>query len=339
MKKDALVLVTGGTGFLGASLLHLLAKQNVRIRAIRRKNSPMDLVAQLQNIEWVEADVTDIVALEEAFQDVTHVYHCAAMVSFHPRDVRQMMNINVQGTANMVNLALDFEVQKFVHVSSIAALGRSKERYELDEQTKWVNSSANTNYAISKYQSEQEVWRAHYEGLPVAIVNPAVILGAGFWDDGSARFFRQIDDGLKFWTVGYTGFVDVRDVALFMTMLMESDINGERYVLAAENMPYRVLFEKIALSLGKKPPSIKVSPFLAEVAWRVEWIKEKLLGATPLVTRESARASVSKYHYLNQKSLQVPKFNYRSIDQTIQETGILFKEAKANHYQPNLLKF
>jgi dihydroflavonol-4-reductase len=337
MNNDALVLVTGGTGFLGATLLHLLAKQNIRIRAIRRKSSPMDLVAHLQNIEWVEADITDIVALEEAFQGVTHVYHCAAMVSFHPRDIRQMMNINVQGTANVVNLALDFNIQKFVHVSSIAALGRSKERYELDEQTKWVNSSANTNYAISKYQSEQEVWRAHHEGLPIAIVNPAVILGAGFWDEGSAKFFRQLDDGLKFWTVGTSGFVDVRDVARFMFLLMESKINGERYVLAAENMPYRALFEKIALALGKKPPSIKVTPFLAEVAWRVEWLKEKLLGATPVVTKESARASVSKYKYLNQKSLGVSNFVYHPVDQTIQETASLFKQAKANNYQPKLL--
>jgi dihydroflavonol-4-reductase len=245
----------------------------------------------------------------------------------------------VQGTANMVNLALDFNIQKFVHVSSIAALGRSKERYELDEQTKWVNSSANSHYAISKYQSEQEVWRAHHEGLPVAIVNPAVILGAGFWDDGSARFFKQIDDGLKFWTVGSSGFVDVRDVAYFMTLLMESDINGERYVLAAENMPYRTLFEKIALSLGKKPPGIKVTPLLAEVAWRVEWLKEKLLGTTPMVTKESARASVSKYRYLNPKSLSIPNFAYRPIDQTIQETGTLFQQAKAHHYKPELLKF
>lgn len=324
-----MILVTGGTGFLGSYLIRLLVQKGYKVRALRRTSSPMDLVQDAaEKVEWVEADVTDIVSLEDAFGGVTHIMHCAAISSFHPRDAERLQNINVDGTSNVANLALDFGVQKLIHVSSIAALGRAKERPQLDEASKWVQSKGNSRYAVSKYLSEQEVWRAHAEGLPVAIVNPSVILGGGFWDAGSPRFFNQIDNGLKFWPSGRGGFVDVRDVAQFMVHLLESDISGERYILNAQNASFRELFGLIANALGTKPPPIKVTPLLAEVAWRVEWLKEKLLGAEPVVTKESARSSVSSFYYDNKKSLTVPGFQYRLLEQTIGETAALYLEAK-----------
>lgn len=339
-KNTSLVLVTGGTGFLGSYLIRLLVKNGYKVRALRRRESHMDLVQEAADrVEWVDAGVTDIVALEDAFRGVTHVMHCAAISSFHPRDAQRLKNINVDGTSNMVNLALDFGIQKFIHVSSIAALGRSKERPRLDEASKWVQSKGNTRYAISKYLSEQEVWRAHAEGLAVAIVNPSVILGSGFWNAGSPRFFSQIDEGLKFWPVGRGGFVDVRDVAQFMLHLLESDITGERYILNAENASFKELFELIANALGKKMPPIKVTPLLAEVAWRTEWLKEKLLGVEPVVTKESARNSVSSFYYENAKSLSVFNFNYRPLEETVRETAAQFLEAKKEGRQAKVLPF
>ncbi|HRI58261.1 MAG TPA: NAD-dependent epimerase/dehydratase family protein [Saprospiraceae bacterium] len=340
MIKNSLILVTGGTGFLGSYLIRLLVQKGYKLRALRRAASAMDLVQEVAGqVEWVEADVTDIVALEDAFQGVTHVMHCAAISSFHPRDAERLKNINVDGTTNIVNLALDFGIQKLIHVSSIAAFGRSKDRPRLDETAKWVQSSDNSRYAVSKYLSEQEVWRAHIEGLPVAIVNPAVILGSGFWDAGSPRFFSQIDQGLKFWPVGRSGFVDVRDVAQFMLLLLESDIVGERYILNAQNTSFKELFELIANALGTKPPPIKVTPLLAEVAWRVEWLKEKILGTEPVVTKESARSSVSSFYYDNKKSLTVPGFQYRPLEQTIKETAAQFLEAKKEAMRAKVLPF
>ncbi|GAB4488039.1 MAG: SDR family oxidoreductase [Saprospiraceae bacterium] len=341
MKKDSLILVTGGTGFLGSYLVRLLVKNGYKVRAIRRASSPMDLVQELENqvewVEWVEADVTDIVALEEAFEGVTHVMHCAAISSFHPKDAQRLKSINVEGTTNVVNLALEFGIQKLIHVSSIAAFGRVKNRPRLNENSKWVQSKGNSRYAVSKYLSEQEVWRAHAEGLPVAIVNPAVILGSGFWNAGSPRFFSQIDQGLKFWPVGRGGFVDVRDVAQFMLHLLESDITGERYILNAQNASFKELFELIANALGTKPPPIKVTPLLAEVAWRVEWLKEKILGAEPVVTKESARSSVSSFYYENAKSLSVFNFQYRPLEQTVRETAAQFLEAKKEGMKAKVL--
>ena len=249
------------------------------------------------------------------------------------------MQVNVDGTANVVNLAVDFGVKKFIHVSSIAALGRTKERPELDEQSKWVASKNNTQYAISKYMSEQEVWRGHFEGLPTAIVNPAIVLGSGFWNAGSARFFQQVDAGLPFWPIGCSGFVDVRDVAQFMLRLLEGDVAGERFILNAQNMAFRDFFHLVAHDLGKKPPSIKVAPWLGEVAWRVEWLKEKLLGVAPIVTKESARSSVSQFRYANQKSLTMPGFAYRPVAETVQETAAQFVAAKAAGAKSGVLPF
>ncbi len=334
------ILVTGATGFVGSYLVRLLVQKGYAVRAIRRAGSPMDLVREVAGqVEWVEADVTDVVALEAAFAGITQVFHCAAMVSFHPKDVRRMRQINVEGTANMVNLALDFGVQHFVHVSSIAAFGRSKERPLLDENSKWIQSRGNSQYAISKYLSEQEVWRAHAEGLPVAIVNPSVIFGSGFWNVSTGRVFTQVYQGLKFWSVGHTGIVDVRDVAQFMLLAMEKKINGERFILNAQNIGFRELFFKVADALGAKRPFIKVTPLLAEIGWRVEWLKEKLLGTEPIVTRESARASISSFQYANAKSLTVAGFSYRPIDQIIRETSEQFLDAAKDGFSPRVLAF
>jgi dihydroflavonol-4-reductase len=209
----------------------------------------------------------------------------------------------------------------------------------LTEKSSWVQSGGNSNYAVSKYLSEQEVWRGHAEGLSVAIANPAVVIGSGFWNQGTARFFSQIDRGLPFWPVGRSGFVDVRDVAQFLALLLENDINGERYILNAQNTPYRDFFGMIAAALGARPPFIKVGPSLAEIAWRVEWLKEKLLGLEPVVTKESARSSVSTYEYDNTKSLDVPGFAYRPLEQTIRETAAQYLESKQSGSKSMFLPF
>ncbi|MEQ1744636.1 MAG: SDR family NAD(P)-dependent oxidoreductase [Saprospiraceae bacterium] len=338
MTSESKILLTGATGFIGAYVLRLLLKKGYRVRALRRADSRTDLVRGVaQEVEWAEGDVTDLGALEDAFEGITHVCHCAAMVSFHPKDVHRMMQVNVEGTANMVNLALDFGVQKFVHVSSIAALGRAKNRPNLDEKCQWVQGRDNSQYAISKYLSEQEVWRGHAEGLPVAIANPSVVLGSGYWEVGTGKMFKQVHDGLKFWSVGSTGLVDVRDVAQFLMQLLESDITGERYILNGRNTPFRDLFFLIADELGTRRPSVKVTPLLAEIAWRVEWLKEKLLGTEPIVTKESARASVSSYYYDNAKSLTVPNFSYRPLEQTVRQTAQQFIEASKDGFGPRML--
>jgi dihydroflavonol-4-reductase len=333
-----LVLLSGATGFLGACLLRLLLQKGYRVRAMRRPDSRLDLVSDIADqVDWVEADVLDILSLEAAFEGVTHVCHCAGITSFLRRDERRMTQVNVAGTANMVNFALAFGVRQFVHVSSIAALGRTPERPHIDERSSWVNSPDNSRYAISKYLGEQEVWRGAAEGLRVAVVNPAIILGGGFWSEGGGKFFRQVYEGLAFRPLGRSGFVDVRDVALFIQLLLERDIAGERYILNAQNIPMGDLFDQIAENLHKKAPFIPVTPLLAAVAWRVAWLKSVLLRTPPEITRESARASLQQYTYSGEKALGVAGFQYRPLEATIRETADLSRVAAAADWAPAIL--
>lgn len=323
------ILVTGGTGFLGSYLLRYLVKQGADVRATRRATSSMKLVETIKNkIEWVEADVLDVVSLEEAMEGIDCIYHCAAVVSFDPKEAKMINQINVVGTENVVNMALQTGVRRLLHVSSIAAIGRSKETPQVNEKVMFVRNPMNTKYAISKFQGEQEAWRGAAEGLEVVVVNPSVIIGSGFWHSGTNGFFHQIQNKLKFYPLGTTGFVDVRDVAKAMIVLMNSEITDERYILNSENIAYAKFLNWIAEDLGKPAPSIKVTKFIQELAWRLAWIKSKLTGKKPFLTKESARSSATTFHYENDKFLKnFPSFQFRPMRETTRETALQFKKS------------
>jgi dihydroflavonol-4-reductase len=334
------IFVTGGTGFIGTYLLRaLLNKGYTQIRALRRSNSPMDLVADFQDrIEWVEGDLLDTHRIDQYLREQTWVFHAAAMVSFDPRDRRQMRAINVDGTANLVNLSLLNDISKFLHVSSIAAIGRPEEVRPINEAEKWERNKKNSQYAISKYQAEMEVWRGMAEGLKVAIVNPSVVIGSGYWDRGTARFFRMLSQGYPFYPLGATGFVDVRDVADFSIALMESPIQDQRFILNQANWSYQQFFQTISEALEVKPPRYIARPWMGELLWRLEWIRARLFGATPLLTRESARSAQASWEFINDRSRQALNFTYRPLERTIRETAALWREAEAQGEKPMLLE-
>ena len=340
-RLDKQILVTGGTGFLGSYLLRYLFRNGyTRIRALKRPNSPLDLVAPIQGkVEWVDCDLMEAASLEDAMAGVDQLYHCAAMISFYPSDRWNMLRTNVEGTANVVNSALSQGVGRMVHVSSVAALGRVKNKKIVTEAAKWERSKLNSSYSLSKYLSENEVWRGMAEGLPAAIVNPSIILGSGFWQGGGPQsFFRLAGKGFPFYPVGTNGFVDVRDVARFMILLMESSITGERYILNSDNWSYQNLLTSIARVQQQRPPRIKVTPLVQQVAWRLEWIRQKLTGARPVVTRETARTAANTFHYVNKKSIEAFNFEYIPLVETIRQTSLQYLEAKENNLVPKLLE-
>lgn len=322
--KDISILVTGGTGHLGSYVLRLLVNQGFsNISATCRTNSPFDLVAEVKDkIKWLKGDLTDGYFVQDIMVGVQQIYHCAAVVSYDARERDEMMRINVESTTNLVNEALHNSIEKFVHVSSIAALGRRKNMPVMNENMKWERNPINSNYAISKYLSEMEVWRAAAEGLTVAVVNPSIIVGGGFWNKGTARFFKNIAGGFKFYPVGGSGFVDVRDVANFMVKLMDSDLHGERYVLNAENLSYEAFFRLVSTSIEAKMPTIRVNAFIREVAWRVEWLRARLFNTTSTITKETAENSARTWRFDNAKSLEAfEDFEYRTIAESVLDTG------------------
>ncbi len=325
-----MILVTGGTGLVGSHLIYQLLLKNDTVKAIRQKSSDLKAVKKVfayytsnfeelfKKIIWVEAELNDIPALEISIKDVSFVYHCAAFVSFDPRDYIKMRKINIDGTTNIVNLCISHTIKKLCFVSSIATIEKNENSELIDESGSWNNSSDKSGYAITKYGAEKEVWRASQEGVDVVIVNPGVILGSGFWNKGTGDLFTKIHNGFKYYTEGITGFVDVKDVVEIMLKLMQSNIKNERFILVAENLSFKDLFFQIADSFNTKRPNIKVSPSLSEFLWRLENIKSKFTFKPPLMTKFSARASQSKKYFSSQKIKEVLNFEFVDLKKTVQ---------------------
>lgn len=323
------VLVTGGTGLVGAYLLRYLLQKGHTIRALHRSTSNMTLVADIQDqIEWLEGDVLDLPFLETAMRDVQQVYHSAAMISFNPKRVADMFATNIQGTANVVNAALHVGIEKLLHVSSIAALGRREYQPHIDECLQWENSEENSNYAISKFKAENEVWRAYQEGLAAAIINPSTIIGGGIWSSSSCQLIQRAANGLRYYPSGSSGFVDVRDVAQAAIAVMESDQVGERYIVSAENRSYKNLFATLSNALGIPPPQRAMPNWLLSFAAGAERIRCALTHKEPLITREVIRNVQSTYYYHNDKIVNDLSFQFRSLDQSLQDTAKVYLKSQ-----------
>ncbi|CAM1359378.1 Nucleoside-diphosphate-sugar epimerase [Tenacibaculum sediminilitoris] len=324
-----MILVTGGTGLVGSHLLYYLSLKNEKIRAVFRTEEKREHVKKIfsfytnnvqqyfSKIEWVQADITDVPSLEPVFNNITRVYHCAALVSFNPKDYRKMRQVNIDGTANLVNLALDKNIKKFCFVSSIATVGDTINDKPINEENEWLDSNDNHGYAITKYGAEMEVWRGSQEGLNVVIVNPGIILGGGFWHEGSGKMFTQIDNNLKFYTEGVTGFVGVDDVVKAMINLMDSNIKNERFILVSENKSFKDVLFTIADSLHKKRPSKKVGKLITSIFWRIDWFLTVLTGKEPLLTKSSAKSAHNKSFYSSKKITKQLNFKFEPIDTVI----------------------
>lgn len=327
-----MVLITGATGFLGAHLTCLLLKKGEPVRALRRSSSSLTLFNLIyeyhfgnqrpedNNLQWVEGDILDIPSLEEAFKGVKNVYHCAAQVSFNKKDRKSLMKVNVEGTANVVNMSLSHNIDKLCYASSTAAIGRSIDNTHITEETDWVDSKLNTRYAISKYLAEMEVWRGSEEGLNTVIINPSVIIGVSDGKNGAAKFFSKVKNGMKLYTNGINGFVDVEDVANCMINLMKSGISSEKFLCVGDNWSFKDLFSSIASNFSLKSPNFHVKRWMGEIGWRLAGILSFITGKEPFVTRESARSSQNTFYYSSDKIKTALDFEFTPLEATIKKT-------------------
>ena len=322
-----MVLVTGGTGFLGSYIIKQLVEKGYAVRAIRRNNKPGNYQVPFwipkeifTNVQWVEGDILDVVALQDAMEGMDVVIHSAAIVSFAKKDRKDMYQVNVDGTANVVNMALEKNINRLVHISSVAALGRTASGGHVNEEKKWEESNVNTHYAKSKYKAELEVWRAVSEGLDAVILNPSTILGYGDWHSSSCAIFKNIYNGFKWYTPGVNGFVDVEDAAKAAILLMESNISEQRFIVNGDNWSFKKLQDTIADGFGKNHPSKLATPFLMNMAWRIEKLKSLFTGKKPLLTKESARVAQSQTYFENDKILNaLPGFSFTPLEETIKK--------------------
>lgn len=330
-----MILVTGATGLVGSHLILRLLENHPTVRAIYKTESSTNKTKSLfevygkthcfERIHWIHADITDVIALEAAFDGIEQVYHCAAMISFDPADEAALRKINIEGTANIVNFCIDYQVKKLCFVSSIAALGDPKEyEKEIDEQTEWNPELSHSDYAISKYGAEMEVWRGRQEGLNVVIVNPGIIIGPGFWDSGSGALFKKVKNGLSFYTRGTSGFISVHDVVKCMTHCMDSDLNEDRFCLIAENLSYESALKTIAKGLGVHPPRFYANPSLTALLWRIDWLFSMLFGRKRQLSRLLSKSLHQQDRYSNEKIKSFYKEPFQSIEQCLSENAAVY---------------
>ena len=316
-----MIFITGASGLLGASLIETLVNSHdgatdLQIRALYRKQIPSIQFAE--KIEWIEGDILDVVVLEEALKGVTEVYHCAAIVSFDPKQKQRMHATNIDGTANIVNACIDANIKKLLFVSSVAALGRIREDGPINETMNWSEETSNSEYGKTKYLAEMEVWRGIGEGLDAVIVNPVIILGSGDWNGGSSGIFKSAYNRFPWYTNGASGFVDVKDVTTAMTALMKSDISAQRFIISGHNTPYRTIFNLIADAFKVPRPHKRVTPLLASIVWRLEAVKAFFTGSSPLLTKETTLTAQAVVNFDNTKLLKaLPHFSYTPLENTI----------------------
>jgi len=333
-----MILVTGGTGLVGAHLLYKLSSNNERVRAIYRNEKKLsntknvfscytkDYEAVFDSIEWIKADILDIPALSKVFKGITKVYHCAAFVSFEPDKYQLLRKTNIEGTANIVNLSIANSIEKLCYVSSIATLGTTLDNTLINEETIWDPEADNNVYAITKYGAEIEVWRGTQEGLNAVIVNPGVILGAGIWRYGSGSLFKKAKNGLKFYTKGTVGLISVEDVVNIMMALMTSKIINERFVLVAENWTYKKFLQALAKSVNKKVPKKIASQSILNLVWKLDWLNHKITGNRRRLTKHIANSLSTETYYSSDKIKKALDYEFKAVDKTIISVGQAYQK-------------
>jgi nucleoside-diphosphate-sugar epimerase len=321
-----MVLVTGASGFLGQHLVRSLSAQGAQVRALYNNHAPTADLATLPGIQWMHCDLLDIYDVDEAMQGINDIYHCAAIVSFDPRKREEMLHANVESTANIVNQAILQDIRKLVHVSSVAALGRTGDgRKLINEEEERADSKYNSAYGISKYLAEMEVWRGMGEGLNAVIVNPGVILGPGDINNLSSGLMKIVYREFPFYSKGVTSWVDVADVVQAMTLLMASEIEAERFIVSAGNFGFLEIFTMMANAMGKKPPRWYAPPMLTRIVAAIIVLKSKIVGAPSLITTETANNAALVSLYDNSKLLQsLPGFAYSPVSNTIEDMARSF---------------
>ncbi|MES2701942.1 MAG: NAD-dependent epimerase/dehydratase family protein [Bacteroidota bacterium] len=324
-----MILVTGGSGFLGGHLVRHLSAQGLRVRALYYANPPAKDLAALPNVTWMQCDLLDVFAVETAMEGITDVYHCAGMVSFEPAKREEMLHFNPESTANIVNEALVRSIRKMVYVSSVAAIGRTGDpAVEITEEAEWGESRYNSAYGLSKYLAETEVWRGIGEGLDAAIVNPGIILGPCDSSGTPAGLMRLAYREFPFYTQGVTSWVDVADVVAAMVLLMGSAVSEERFILSAGNSSFKEVLSQMATALGKKPPRYKASSFMTGIVWRLSTLQGRLTGSNALITKETASNANSFSYYNNSKfTAAFPSFTYQPMAETIMRMARSFSNS------------
>ena len=335
-----MILVTGGTGLVGSHLIYQLTLENNVIRATHRADSDIERVKLLfkfyskdfnqlfKKIEWIEADLNNLSQLQDAFKDISFVYHCAAYISFDPSRYETLRRVNIRGTANIVNLCINNKIKKLCHVSSVATLGYNIK--EIDENNYWDGNKHKSAYAISKYGAEMEVWRGVQEGVKSVIINPGIIIGPGFSKSAFGTIIKMVTNKKRFHTCGKTGYVDVRDIANIMIRLMNSKIENERYILVNKNLSYKKVIDMVSSNLGLKKKSTFVSKSKLKIALVFDLVSSKFLNEERKLSRALCKTLTREFNYSSKKIKKSLNFEFTSILETFEKSCQFYSQEKSS---------
>jgi len=337
MKK---VFLTGATGFIGSYIARQLCQAQYEVYSVKRDSSRLDLLGKFKNqIHWLDFDLFDLADLSDHLAEVDGVIHCAGMHSIEKSNSKEMFELNVQLTRSLINLSLSNGIKKFIHISSIDAIGKTKQISHIDENTKWVESELNSEYAYSKMLGEQEVWRGYVEGLSTIILNPGVVLGAGFWDKGSSGIIKKIERNGHSYPKGTNGFVDVRDVAQLAVKALESEISGERFIVVSENLKYKNLFEKIRKGLSMPAPIRPIEGIFLKLALVFDKLRSLVTREPINISKKSLALLSHDFHYNNQKSKISFDHKYIPIDRALELLIKYYIESKVKSHTFGIYPF
>ncbi len=324
-----MILVTGGTGLIGSHLLYELCIKHEKIIALGRVKSNKNHLLKLfgyysaepqklfKKILWRDADLLNYKTLVKALQGVSQIYHCAGKISFNDNQKENIFKLNIKGTSNIVNAAIENKVEKLIFVSSTSAYGKSDRNIIINENINWNWVTYNSSYSLSKYKAETEVWKGSAKGLKIVIVNPSIVIGPGFWDRGFGKLFNEINKGLLFYPLGATGFVDVRDLVRIMIILMNKNISGDQFIINSENKTYKEMFSLIANSLNKSSHFIPAFPVFTNIIWRIGKIFSSFTGKEPFLTKENLTSSQSTNYFTNKKIVDSTGITFTPIKDSI----------------------
>jgi dihydroflavonol-4-reductase len=334
-----LILVTGATGLIGSHLTAHLLLQGKNIVALKRDSSNTNNIKEtlsfytkehnelFSKINFVDGDITDIYSVLDALTNVEQVYHCAGLVSFDEKKMKELLLVNAEGTANVVNACLEKNIEHLCHVSSVATMPNHDKKALVDESVFWKSSPENGAYSISKYNGEREVWRGIEEGLNAVIVNPSVVLGAGCWGQSSSRIIDECYKGTKFYTNGVTGFVDVRDVVQCMIALSDKRISGKRFVISGENKSFKDVLEQFHTAFGKKLPSIEAGKWMLKTGA----LLESMFSSDPRITKTTVDAALNKNYFSHDKIKEEINHTFTPINETIAYVAEKYKSYRHKH--------
>jgi dihydroflavonol-4-reductase len=322
-------LITGATGLVGAHVALQLLQEGKSVVAIKRIGSDVlktkklfsyyttDFEILFNKIKWVDADISDIYSLLDALEGIETVYHCAGFVSFNSKHKKQIHALNTAGTANVVNACLEKGNVTLCYVSSIATLQNPDITKNIDESVYWKSSPSASDYAISKYNGEREVWRGIEEGLNAVIVNPGIVLGPGFWYQSSGKLIETSYKGNPFYTEGSSATIDAKDVAACMIQLTEKKHFGKRFVLIENNYSFKEILSQTNIAFGKKEPYIHAGKGLLMLAKWFDSARCMITGKEPVITRETITAGLEKHTFSNAQIIREINYSFTPLSVTL----------------------